>query len=213
HLPRRLMRRRRVTTTKALPEGRVCRILKPCRSTLPRTRRLSPAAPLKLDGFARKRTPYRRRWLCGKNASGSARNFFSRLTRPALRLHAEKAASSRRSQCGSLPAKSKNGDAPAFLRNSPRPPDGHRVAQRAEADLDDIWLYVAKESSSIETANRLIDTITHRFFTLARFPYMGRSREEDVGPADWSLPVGEYAIPHFVEDHDVLLLHVVQRLR
>jgi len=58
----------------------------------------------------------------------------------------------------------------------------HRVAQRAEADLDDIWLYAAKESSSIEIANRLIDTITDRFFTLARFPYMGRSREGNFGP-------------------------------
>jgi hypothetical protein len=39
----------------------------------------------------------------------------------------------------------------------------HRVAQRAEADLDDIWLYVAKESSSIEiVSRRLIDTITDR---------------------------------------------------
>jgi len=46
----------------------------------------------------------------------------------------------------------------------------HRVAQRAEADLDDIWSYVAKESSSIEIANRLIDTITDRFLTLARLP-------------------------------------------
>ena len=33
----------------------------------------------------------------------------------------------------------------------------HRVVLRAEADLDDIWLYVAKESGSIEIANRLID--------------------------------------------------------
>ncbi|HEV2178434.1 MAG TPA: type II toxin-antitoxin system RelE/ParE family toxin [Terriglobia bacterium] len=65
----------------------------------------------------------------------------------------------------------------------------HRVAQRAEADLDDIWLYVAKESSSIEIANRLIDTITDRFFTLARFPYMGRSREEDFGPDTEAFPL------------------------
>jgi plasmid stabilization system protein ParE len=28
----------------------------------------------------------------------------------------------------------------------------HRVAPRAEADLDDIWLYVAKESASMEAA-------------------------------------------------------------
>jgi len=89
----------------------------------------------------------------------------------------------------------------------------HRVARRAEADLDDIWLYVAKESSSIEIANRLIDTITDRFFTLARFPYMGRSREEDFGPGYRSLPVGEYAILYFVENEDVLVLRVAHARR
>jgi plasmid stabilization system protein ParE len=57
----------------------------------------------------------------------------------------------------------------------------HRVAPRAETDLDEIWFYVAKESGSIEIANRLIDTLTHRFFVLAGFPYIGRSRDEDFG--------------------------------
>ena len=59
----------------------------------------------------------------------------------------------------------------------------HRVSPRAECDLDDIWSYIAKESGSIEIANRLIDTITDRFFVLASFPYIGRSREEDSAPA------------------------------
>lgn len=70
----------------------------------------------------------------------------------------------------------------------------HRVAQRAEADLDDIWPYVAKESGSIEIANRLIDTITDRFLTLARLPFMGRSRAEDFGPGYRSLTVGEMSL-------------------
>jgi hypothetical protein len=43
----------------------------------------------------------------------------------------------------------------------------HRVAPRAEADLDGICFYVAKESGSIEITNRLIDTITDRFLVLA----------------------------------------------
>ena len=42
----------------------------------------------------------------------------------------------------------------------------HRVSQRAEADLADIWYYIAKESGSIEIANRLIDSISNRFFSL-----------------------------------------------
>jgi toxin ParE1/3/4 len=90
---------------------------------------------------------------------------------------------------------------------------GHRVAQHAEADLDDIWPYVAKESSSIEIANRLIDTITDGFLTLARFPYMGRSREEDFGPGYRSLPVGEYVIVYCVKNEDVLVLRVVHGRR
>lgn len=89
----------------------------------------------------------------------------------------------------------------------------HRVAQRAEADLDEIWLYVAKESNSVEIANRLIDTITDRFLTLARFPYIGHSREEDFGPGYRSLPVGEYLIVYCVENEDVLVLRVVRGRR
>jgi toxin ParE1/3/4 len=89
----------------------------------------------------------------------------------------------------------------------------HRVAPRAESDLDDIWYYVAKESSSIEIANRLIDSITARFFLLARFPYMGRSRDEDFGPGSRSFAVGEYVIVYGVEGENVLILRVAHGRR
>src|SRR5262245_14163131 len=39
----------------------------------------------------------------------------------------------------------------------------HRLAPEAEMDLDGIWYYVAKESDSMEIADRLIDSITARF--------------------------------------------------
>jgi toxin ParE1/3/4 len=89
----------------------------------------------------------------------------------------------------------------------------HRVAPRAEADLDDIWLYVARQSGSIEIANRLIDTITDCFFTLAQFSYIGRSREEDFGPGYRSLAVGEYVIVYCLENDDALILRVVHGSR
>ena len=57
----------------------------------------------------------------------------------------------------------------------------HRIAARAENDLDDIWLYVAKESGSIHTANHLIDTITDRFLVIGDFARIGRSRESELG--------------------------------
>lgn len=89
----------------------------------------------------------------------------------------------------------------------------HRVAPRAEIDLDDIWLYVAKESASIEIANRLIDTITDRFYLLARFPRIGRPRDSDLGPGCRSLPVGEYVIVYCIEREGVLVLRVVHGRR
>jgi Arc/MetJ-type ribon-helix-helix transcriptional regulator len=49
-----------------------------------------------------------------------------------------------------------------------RTPGGHRVAPRAEAELDGIWYYLAKESGSIEIADRVVDSITARFFLLSR---------------------------------------------
>ena len=64
----------------------------------------------------------------------------------------------------------------------------HRVAPRVEADLDDIWLHVAKDSGSLEIANRLIDTITDRFFTLAAF-HISADRARKISVPDtvaWS---------------------------
>jgi len=89
----------------------------------------------------------------------------------------------------------------------------HRVAPRAQADLNDIWFYVAKESGSIEIANRLIDNLTDRFLVLAGFPYIGRSRDEDFGPDFRSVTVGEYVIVYCVENVDVLILRVIHGRR
>ena len=89
----------------------------------------------------------------------------------------------------------------------------HRIASQAEADLDDIWLYVAKESGSIEIANRLIDTITDRFVVIGDFPHIGRSRQADFGPGYRSLAVGEYVIVYCIDGNDALILRVVHGRR
>ncbi len=38
----------------------------------------------------------------------------------------------------------------------------HRVAPEAERDLGEIWDYIARESGSMEIADRLIDSLTDR---------------------------------------------------
>ena len=89
----------------------------------------------------------------------------------------------------------------------------HRLAPQAEAELDDIWYYPAKESQSIEVADRVIDSITERFFLLATYPHLGRRRDEDLRPGLRSFPVGEYVIIHRVEGEDLLILHVIRGSR
>ena len=88
----------------------------------------------------------------------------------------------------------------------------HRLSPRVEGDLDDIWLYVAQASGSIEIANRLIDTITDRFLVLSRFPFLGRSREE-LGAGYRSLTVGEWVIVYCLENDEALVLRVVHGRR
>ena len=89
----------------------------------------------------------------------------------------------------------------------------HRVAPQADTDLDNIWYYVAKESGSIEVANRLIDSITSQFFLISAHPYLGRARDDDFGVGSRSLAVGEYVIVYCLEDDDVLILRVVHGRR
>jgi plasmid stabilization system protein ParE len=67
-----------------------------------------------------------------------------------------------------------------------------RVSAEAEAELDEIWLYVATESGDADTAQRLINSITDHFFILSKRPHMGRRRDHDLRPGLRSLSVGAY---------------------
>ena len=46
----------------------------------------------------------------------------------------------------------------------------YRLAKRAEADLEDIAYYIAKESGRLETAKRVIESITDDFTCLGPIP-------------------------------------------
>jgi toxin ParE1/3/4 len=89
----------------------------------------------------------------------------------------------------------------------------HRLSPAAEAELDDIWFYIAKESQSIEIADRVVDSITDRFFLLATHPHLGRRRDDDLRPGLRSFSVGDYVIIYRVENDDVLILHVMHGRR
>src|SRR4051794_30491556 len=85
-----------------------------------------------------------------------------------------------------------------------------RLSREAEADLDGTWLYLARESGSIEIANRVVDRITDHFWSLARHPYIGRARDEDLGSGLRTLPAENYIIIHRVDPDDVVLIvHII----
>jgi toxin ParE1/3/4 len=89
----------------------------------------------------------------------------------------------------------------------------HRLAPQAEAELDDIWYYIAKESGSVEIADRLIDSITERFYLLTQYPHIGRERDADLRPGLRSFAVGQYVIVYRVDENDVLILHIFRGSR
>jgi plasmid stabilization system protein ParE len=65
---------------------------------------------------------------------------------------------------------------------------GHRRTPEADSDLDDIWYYVASKSGSLDIADRLVESITERFFLRADHPNLGRARDMDMRPGLRSFP-------------------------
>ena len=83
----------------------------------------------------------------------------------------------------------------------------YRLSSQAEAQLDDIWLHIARESGSIDTAIRIVRNISDRFWLLAKQPRMGRSRP-DLSPELRSFAAGDYVLIYSIEDDDVVIHYV-----
>ena len=66
-----------------------------------------------------------------------------------------------------------------------------RLAEEIEADLVEIWVFIAQDS--VEAADQFIERIYDTCQTLARSPAMGRDRSDLVRGVR-SFPVGTYLI-------------------
>jgi toxin ParE1/3/4 len=89
----------------------------------------------------------------------------------------------------------------------------YRLAKHAETDLADIAYYIARETGSLEIARRVIESMTERFHLIAANPYLGRARDDDLGPGRRSFPVGRYIIVYRITGQDVLILRVAHSRR
>jgi toxin ParE1/3/4 len=56
-----------------------------------------------------------------------------------------------------------------------------RLSPQARLDLDAIWLYVAREAGSEDSATRIIESIADKFALLGRFPFLGKALDPDRG--------------------------------
>jgi plasmid stabilization system protein ParE len=69
-------------------------------------------------------------------------------------------------------------------------------------------------AAAVDIATRVVESVTERFWLLARYPYLGRQRDGDLLPGLRSFPADDYIIIHRIEENDVvLILHVVHGSR
>jgi toxin ParE1/3/4 len=85
-----------------------------------------------------------------------------------------------------------------------------RRTNRAEADLDDIWLHIATEN--IAAADRMIERIETAEDRLGEFPQIGQARPE-IGPDLRYWPVGSYLVFYRAEADQVTIVRVVHGAR
>ena len=87
------------------------------------------------------------------------------------------------------------------------------ISPEAEADLDEIWLYIAKESQNAQRADTFLDRFAALFLRLAENPYLGRRRDE-LRPGYRSFPVGEYLVFYRVAGNDqIVVLRIIHGSR
>ena len=80
----------------------------------------------------------------------------------------------------------------------------------AENDLDEIWLYIAQDNPFY--ADKLLDEIEETSQKLARFPNMGRNRDE-LHFGLQSFPVGMYLIFYMPISDGISIVRVLHGMR
>jgi len=86
-----------------------------------------------------------------------------------------------------------------------------RLSREAQADLDEIWLYVARTRDP-KAADAVIDAITERLLLLARMPQAGRRRDELL-PGVRSFPVRDHVIYYTRRESALVILRVLHAAR
>jgi toxin ParE1/3/4 len=85
-----------------------------------------------------------------------------------------------------------------------------RLTAAAQRDLDEIWLYIARDSE--DAVSRFVDEIVARFALLRSTPELGRARDE-LKPGLRSHPVENYVIYYRQKRDTISVLRIVHGAR
>jgi toxin ParE1/3/4 len=86
----------------------------------------------------------------------------------------------------------------------------YRLTGQADADLTDVWLYIAADNA--EAADRFLHRLLEKCQMLADHPGIGQARDE-LGPSLRSLPVGNYLVFYRAIDDGVEIVRVLSGFR
>jgi toxin ParE1/3/4 len=85
-----------------------------------------------------------------------------------------------------------------------------RITPQAEADLEEVWRYVAQGGEA--RADQFLDKILNQCRQLAEFPRMGRARE-NLAPNLRSFPVKKYVIFYRPVDDTIEIVRILHGAR
>jgi toxin ParE1/3/4 len=87
----------------------------------------------------------------------------------------------------------------------------YRVSAAAQRDLDEIFVYWAKRAS-LEVADRLVDSISERFWLLGEYPAAGKP-SGNMGRGVKCFPAGKYLIYYRKTRRGTDILHIFHGAR
>ncbi|WP_248633503.1 type II toxin-antitoxin system RelE/ParE family toxin [Cereibacter changlensis] len=81
------------------------------------------------------------------------------------------------------------------------------LSPKAEADLEDVWIYTAERWSSHQ-ADRYIESLAATFDMLLAMPLIARERKELSQPVRLH-PTGSHLILYSIEGRDLLIIRIL----
>ena len=87
------------------------------------------------------------------------------------------------------------------------------LSRAAEADLDEILVYVANSSGSLEIGRSLLRAISKRLDRIGRFPLIGKRYEAGPDLTVRTLLAGNYIIFYSVRDNEIRILRIIHSSR